>query len=387
MATRFDAAVVGGGPAGLTAACLLAASGARTALMAGPEPGADPRTVALMQPALEVLARIGVWPGAIARHCAPLQALRIADDTGALISAPEVVFQAAELGLDAFGWNVPLAELVPVLRARAVETGVEIIAKACTGFGLAGDAVRLELGDGALEARVAIAADGRDSLLRERAGIAVRAWDYDQSAIATSFSHSRPHRGVSTEYHRAGGPFTTVPLPDQRSSLVWMERPARAAALIALDDAAFAAEIQAACHGELGRVFAPGPRRLFAMRGLSAQQLTGPRLILIGETAHTQPPIGAQGLNMSIADAAEAARLIGMAVRQRHDPGGAELLEAYTTARKPDIGLRQAMVDTMNRSLLAGVLPLDAARALGLAALKSFGPLRRQAMRRGLGPA
>ena len=387
MVARYDAAVVGGGPAGLTAVCLLAAAGVRTALVSGDNSAADPRTVALMQPALERLAHIGVWPGLIAAHCAALKTLRIVDDTGALIAAPEVAFQAAELGLDAFGWNVPLAVLVPALQVRAAELGVDIFPQACLGFGTAGEAVRLDLSETTLEAQVVIAADGRDSQLRERAGIAIKAWDYDQSAIATSFSHSRPHRNISTEYHRPGGPFTTVPLPGQRSSLVWMDRPARAAALMALDDAAFAAEIQACCHGELGLVTEPGPRRLFAMRGLLAEQFTGPRLILIGETAHAQPPIGAQGLNMSIADAGEAARLIGAAIREGRDPGGEDMLAAYASARKPDIGLRQAIVDSMNRSLLAGLLPLDAARALSLAGLKAFAPLRRLAMRRGLGPA
>ena len=90
---------------------------------------------------------------------------------------------------------------------------------------------------------------------------------------------------------------------------------------------------------------------------------------------------------MSIADAGEAAKLIGAAIREGRDPGGEDMLAAYASARKPDIGLRQAIVDSMNRSLLAGLLPLDAARALGLAGLKAFAPLRRLAMRRGLGPA
>ncbi|MBL8905553.1 MAG: FAD-dependent monooxygenase, partial [Rhizobiales bacterium] len=207
-------------------------------------------------------------------------------------------------------------------------------------------------------------------------------WSYDQAAIATSFSHSASHRDTSTEYHRPGGPFTTVPLPGLRSGLVWMERPERAAQLMSLGDRDLASEIQLATHGELGLISDIGPRRLFPMRGLKARDLGAARLMLIGEAAHVVPPIGAQGLNMSFRDAAEAYDII---IKFR-DPGAPEAISAYTAARLADIVPRQTAIDLMNRSLLADAALIGGARAAALAAIGGFGPLRRFAMRRGLRP-
>jgi 2-octaprenyl-6-methoxyphenol hydroxylase len=156
----------------------------------------------------------------------------------------------------------------------------------------------------------------------------------------------------------------------------------RAAELMALSDGDLASEIQLATHGGLGRISVIGPRRLFPMRGLKAKELAKGRLILIGEAAHVVPPIGAQGLNMSFRDAAEANDI----VRQFSDPGTHEAISAYRDARAADIIPRQTAIDLMNRSLLADVALVSGARAAALAAIGSFGPLRRFAMRRGLRP-
>ena len=242
---------------------------------------------------------------------------------------------------------------------------------------------KVALDDGRfLSASLVVAADGRNSRIRQAARISVRDWAYDQSAIATSFSHSEPHFNISTEYHKPAGPFTTVPLPGNRSSLVWMERPGRAAELMRLDDEALAAEIQLATHGDMGRIGNIGPRRAFPMHGLLADRLAGNRLILIGEAAHVVPPIGAQGLNMSLRDAAQIADLV-----VRHaDPGSNLALREYEASRRGDIVPRQAAIDLMNRSLLAGALWLDGGRIVGLAAIAAFPPLRQFVMRRGLVP-
>ena len=186
--------------------------------------------MALMQPAIRLLRHIGIWPGNLAASAAPLRRLRLVDDTGSIFSAPEVVFDSKELGHDAFGWNIPLSQLQPILRARAVELGVVLFSADAIGFDAGHEDASLRLSDGAAVcAPLVVAADGRDSKIRQAAGIGVEEWAYEQSAIATSFAHSASHRDTSTEYHRPGGPFTTVPLPGRRSSLVWMERPERAA--------------------------------------------------------------------------------------------------------------------------------------------------------------
>jgi 2-octaprenyl-6-methoxyphenol hydroxylase len=385
ISEQFDVVVAGGGPAGLVAACLIAAHGKRVALVTGAAAaGEDPRTVALMQPAIRLLQHIGIWPGKLADAAAPLRRLKLVDDTGSVISVPEVVFDSTELGQAPFGWNIPLSQLHPILRARADELGVLCVPFDAIGFEAGFEEASVRISDGrTINAPLVLAADGRDSKIRQTAGIGVEEWAYEQSAIATSFAHSAPHRDTSTEYHRSGGPFTTVPLPGRRSSLVWMERPETAAMLMTLGDDALAAEIQLATHGELGRVDEIGPRRLFPMRGLRAKQLTVARLMLIGEAAHVVPPIGAQGLNMSFRDAAEAADIIG----KYSDPGSAEAVAAYAAKREGDIRSRQAVIDLVNRSLLGDMLLLDSGRSAGLLALANFGPLRRFAMRRGLVPA
>ncbi|MBL8895823.1 MAG: FAD-dependent monooxygenase [Rhizobiales bacterium] len=382
---QFDLMVAGGGPAGLAAACLMASRGSKVALVLGnATPGGDPRTVALMQPAIRLLTHIGVWPGLLIEHSAPLKRLRLVDDMKGAVTAPEIIFDSSELGGDEpFGWNIPLAHLIPALHAKAVSLGVALYPVDAVDFVAGPELAVVRLcDDDKLSAPLVLAADGRDSRLRAAAGIAVDAWEYDQSAVATSFSHSASHRDTSTEYHRPGGPFTTVPLPGLRSGLVWMERPERARVLMTLDDARLASEIQLATHGELGRIGAIGPRRLFPMRGLKAREMAVPRLMLVGEAAHVVPPIGAQGLNMSFRDIAEVYDIIG----KFGDLGSKEAIAAYKAARTADIVPRQTAIDLMNRSLLADLTLVNGARAAALAAIGNFGPLRRFAMRRGLQP-
>jgi 2-octaprenyl-6-methoxyphenol hydroxylase len=382
----FEAIVVGGGPAGFAAACLLAKAGVGCAIIAGREQTKDdPRTVALMAPALNILSDLGLWPGALSGISAPLRKLRLVDDTGSLITAPETIFEALELSLDAFGWNIPLAALIGALRDKAAGLDTEIITHNATRVTARSDHVEIETAAHAHHAPVAIAADGRSSIMREAAHLAMRDWTYDQAAIATSFSHSAPHDDISTEYHRPGGPLTTVPLPGNRSSLVWMDRPAEITQFMALSDRDFATEIQLATHGELGRIGGIGPRRSFPMQGLIAESFARNRIMLVGETAHVVPPIGAQGLNMSMRDAVGAAALVACAKAEGSDPGATERLAEYDRQRRADVLPRQSIIDTMNRSLLLGMLPLDAGRAAGLAALRNFAPLRHFVMRRGLG--
>jgi 2-octaprenyl-6-methoxyphenol hydroxylase len=382
-----EAIVVGRGPAGLIAACLLARAGVKTTSIARESTGEDPRTVALMIPSIRLLEQLEIWPGTLRDNAAPLRKLRLVDDTGASIAAPLLNFDAKELGLEAFGWNVPLAKLVPVLHERSISLGAAPLNGEIRELARNGDAFTVSTDSGeTVRAHVLAAADGVQSSLRELGHFAMDRWAYPQTAIATSFAHSLPHRDVSTEYHKVSGPFTTVPLPGKRSSLVWMERPERAAQIMQLPNTELASEIQIATHGNLGLISDTGPRKAFPMQGLMARKLAHDRVMLIGEAAHVVPPIGAQGLNMSFRDAACAADLIADAIRNGSDPGSPSIMQAYDQVRRSDIVPRQAVIGLMNRSLLAGLLPVDGARAVSLAALNTFGPLRRAVMQLGLGP-
>ena len=384
----IDAIVAGSGPSALAVAALLAREGVATTLVGPQADRTDARTVALMQPSIRLLRHLGLWPDRLAGLAQPLRRLRIIDDTGGLVASPTVTFSAAELGLEAFGWNLPVAALTRALRDVCLTSGVACLAHAVESAAIADGTVSVLCGGGTrLSAPVVVAADGRESPVRKSLGIATDEWSYEQSAIATTFGHSIAHDDLSIEHHRPSGPLTTVPLPGDRSGLVWMELPERSDALMALDESRFACELQAATHGQLGRISAIGPRTAFAMRGLIASDFGGPRALLVGEAAHVVPPIGAQGLNMSFRDAATAAELVGEACRRGGDPGSAELVRRYGELRRRDVVPRQGFIHAVNQSLLSSFAPLSAMRALGMAAVDRIGPLRRLAMRQGIEPS
>jgi 2-octaprenyl-6-methoxyphenol hydroxylase len=383
----FDAIVAGAGPSGLVSAALLARDGWATALVGEEANSSDPRTIALMQPSIRLLCHLGVWPGELAVQGEPLRSLRIVDDTGEALSAPTLTFSAGELDLDAFGWNVPVAALTRAL-AEVCSSGVARFMGRLETLVVETGGIRVTCSEGqTLAAPVIVGADGRNSFVRRTLEIATEEWSYDQAALATTFQHSQRHDGLSLEYHRPHGPFTTVPLPGHRSGIVWMERPQRIAELAALEEGEFAAELQAALHGQLGLISDLGTRTVFAIDGLLATQFGGPRTLLVGEAAHCVPPIGAQGLNMSLRDAAMAAELLGDARRAGLDPGGVEVLRHYGEVRRRDVMPRQHIIHAVNRSLLGRSLPFSAFRSLGLTLLDGIAPLRRLVMSEGLEPS
>jgi 2-octaprenyl-6-methoxyphenol hydroxylase len=333
---------------------------------------------------MQLLKFIGVWNDELQSVSAPLKHLHLIDDTGNLITAPTIEFSASEMDLNEFGWNVPLAHLVPILRTRAENLGVTFITGTSLSAATNEDCiiVKTESGEN-YSAKILLAADGADSLLRKSLGITTENWAFDQSAFATSFAHSASHQFISTEYHKSAGPFTTVPLPGSRSSLVWMDRPTRIEALLKLSDAELVTEIQLETKGTLGRISDIGPRKAFPMRGQRATTFAIKRCMVIGEAAHVLPPIGAQGLNLSLRDAAQAADLIIGA----EDPGADKILKEYNTLRRADVLPRQQMVNLMNQSLLSNFPIFGMARAAGLGAIASFAPLRKMAMQQGLAPS
>lgn len=374
-------AVVGAGPVGLAAALVLSDAGYPVALVAPARPPADERTSALLAGSVALLERIGIWAG-IAAAAAPLRTMRIADGTHRLIRAPEVAFHASEIGLDAFGYNIPNAILVEALEA-ALATRPIVRHEAFVEAVAAGEtSVALTLSAGApLSARLVVAADGRRSRVRDSVGIATESWRYDQAALVCNLSHTIAHDDTSTEFHTEAGPFTLVPLPGRRSSLVWVDRPAESERRLALDDARLAAEIEARAQSVLGVMTVDGRRQVFPLSGMNARHFAAHRVVLAGEAAHLFPPIGAQGLNLGYRDVAALAEVLA---GPEDDPGSADVLARYDRARRRDVLSRTAAVDALNRTLLSGFLPVQAVRGAGLFLLDRVPVLRRLAMRQGV---
>jgi len=382
--SKFEVAVIGGGLAGMIAAVALARGGRNVALVAPPSPKEDRRTTALMDQSIRFLDRLTLWEK-LRPAAAPLTSMRIIDGTNRLLRAPTTSFRSAEVGLEAFGYNFPNKALMDVLEAAVAAEGniTRFIVMAET-IGIASEAVTIELSGGEeISADFVIGADGRKSKLRETAGIDVRTWSYPQSAMVLNFAHTLPHQNISTEFHTEHGPFTQVPLPGNRSSLVWVQNPSDATARIELSLAELGNVVEEHMQSILGKVDVEEGVQIWPLSGMMAHRFGKGRIALIGEAAHVFPPIGAQGLNLSLRD---IMALTDLLCARAELPIPSDAGSSFDRKRRVDIMTRTASVDLLNRSLLSGFLPVQMLRAAGLHILSAIPPLRNIVMREGIEP-
>lgn len=389
-----DIVVSGGGVAGLTAAAAFGAAGYSVACV-DPQPpvmdrqsdGADLRTTAFLQPSVRVLTDAGLWDR-LRPYATPLQIMRIVD-AGGEVPEPRVThdFDAADISDQPFGWNLPnwllrremVAHLatMPNVDFRAGVGSARLTARQTEAL--------VTLTDGeTLRARLLIAADGRASPMRQAVGIDVKTTRYGQKALAFAVMHRIPHNNVSTEVHRSGGPFTLVPLPDHEgqpcSAVVWMETGPEVARLLALPEDVFEAEMNMRSCQVLGPLTLASRLTTWPIISQIADQFYGERTALVAEAAHVVPPIGAQGLNMSLGDIGTL-----LAVSTPETLGDADSLRAYNRRRWPEVRARIAGVDLLNRASMVNGQALRDARATALNALYSSAPVRKTLMQLGMG--
>ena len=393
---QTDILISGGGVAGLTAAAAFGSAGF-SVIIVEPNPpitdadsdGADLRTTAFLQPAVAVLRSAGLWDRLAPQACA-LQIMRIVDAGGPTpVARMTKDFDAADISDQPFGWNLPNWLLRREMVGRLAELpNVTFLPGVATTTLLVRDArAFVSLSNGtSVAARLVVAADGRASTMRGGAGIAVKTRQYGQKAVTFAVTHPVPHDNISTETHRSGGPFTLVPLPDRGglpcSAVVWMETGPEAQRLAALPDDAFEAEASArSCH-VLGPLTLASRRSVWPIISQIADRMAGDRVALMAEAAHVMPPIGAQGLNMSLTDLAV---LLELAKADPAGLGGPEMLQAYHRRRYLDIRTRVMGVDALNRASMAQSQGMRDVRAAGLAALYAATPVRRALMKAGLG--
>lgn len=382
-----DVLIGGAGAPGLALALLLGHLGLDV-VVADPAPPhplhnihPDGRTAALMAGSVHILKATGGWDEC-AKYGAALETLRIVE------GKTKADFRAGDIGLPYFGVNMPNNILRAALAERIDRTGnIEIHPAGINHFAIDDFGITVTLTDSStFRARLLVGADGRNSITRKMAGISVTERHYGQQAITCLIRHSKPHNHVSAEFHRPGGPFTLVPMPGNMSSVVWVEYDDDADTFMKMRRNDFERALQDRTENMLGHITLETPPESWPLKGLLAASLIAPRIALIAEAAHVVHPLGAQGLNLSLRDAAVLAEEIADAARSGLDTGSHTLLNRYQFRRRADIMTRSLGTDGLTRMVSNDISLLRTLRRAGLKTVEMLEPLRRFAMHEGVTP-
>lgn len=395
---QVDVCVVGAGPVGGTLACLLAERGAAVAIVdhaALPpmeHPDFDGRAYAIAAGSRRVLEQAGLWER-LPFPAGPIRDIRVSDGKVGRPASPLFLhFDSAEVEAEAFGWMVEARSLRMAINARMAELdSLAVFAPATPRVTRTDDGAVVTLDSGeTIEARLVIAAEGRNSPLRSQAGIRVTRLPYGQTGIVCAIAHERPHHGTALEHFLPAGPFAQLPMAATEgaanlSALVWTEREAQATRLMALDDAAFTREAARRLGPHLGAIRLLGRRWSYPLSALLADCWVDTRLALVGDAAHGIHPIAGQGLNLGFRDIQALGDLVAEAVATGEDPGGPALLRRYQAARRPDTLLMFAATDALDRLFSTNNPLVRAARDIGLASVQRMPRLKRLFMRTAMG--
>jgi 2-octaprenyl-6-methoxyphenol hydroxylase len=393
MELQTDILVIGGGLVGGPLACLLAEAGFSVVVVDGEDPARavapsfDGRASAVALGAQRVLAGAGLWP-AITPFAAPIKQIRVSEGASPMF----LHYDHREVGDEPFGWIVENRAIRGAIGARfAALPGLTALAPVrVVGLERSAGAASATLSDGRrVTARLAVAADGRGSPTRADAGIAVTRWGYGQTAIVCTVRHSLPHHDTAQEHFLPAGPFAILPLtggaPGGRSSVVWMEKTALVAPILAQDDSGFHRELAVRFGPYLGDIAIEGDRFAFPVVLQFAHLYRARRLALIGDAAHAMHPVAGQGMNMGLRDVAALAEVVVDARRLGLDPGSDAGLARYGRWRRFDNLLMMGLTDGLVRLFSNDVAPLRLARNLGLAAVQRMPAVKRAFMRHAMG--
>lgn len=374
---QFDVVIVGGGPVGMTLALALGQSlrGIRVALidrrpLSVPR---DNRASAIAAGVRRIFEALGVWHD-MEGAAQPISAMRITDSGSGDIARPLFLQFEGDVAP-----GEPFAHMVPNTASSAgllsaMGDMVEIIAPAEIADWSEG---RLTLSDGrVIISPLIVAADGAQSRLRQRAGITTTGHDYGQTGLVATIAHDLPHDGVAYEHFRPAGPFASLPLKGNRSSLVWTETNEAAQVYLAKTPEALADEIEAVMGSSLGAVTLEDKLIGFPLRLQIARAFIGPRLALVGDAAHVIHPIAGQGLNLGLKDVAALAEVVVDAIRLGLDHGSPDVLERYQAWRRFDTASMVAVTDGMNRLFSNDIAPVRAVRDFGLGLVDRAGPVK-----------
>jgi 2-octaprenyl-6-methoxyphenol hydroxylase len=369
----FDVVIAGGGYVGLSLAVALKQGDASlTCAVVDPKPmdtlHKDPRASAIAAAASRMLSQLGIWQQ-IEAEAQPINDMIVTDSKLRDVVRPVfLTFDGEATEGEPFAHMVPNGVMMPALYNAAKDLGVSFFAPgSAETFRTHADHVDLMLEDGnVLQSRLLVAADGVRSKLRDLAGIRTVNWDYGQSGIVTTVKHERPHNGRAEEHFLPAGPFAILPLPGNRSSLVWTERTSDANRLVRSDDFTFELELERRFGHHLGTLELQGPRQAFPLGLKLARDFVKPRFALIGDAAHGIHPIAGQGLNLGFKDVAALAEVLIDARRLGQDPGGFDVLERYQRWRRFDTFQMGVVTDVLNRLFSNDNDVLRAVRDFGL---------------------
>jgi len=388
---RFDLIVVGGGMVGAALARACAGKGWQIAVIEIREPQrtwpageVNLRVSALNRASERILTRLGAWERIQGLGVSPYRDMHVWDAVG----GGSIHFDSADLGQPDLGHIVENRVTQLALWDLLEQTAdVTLLCPAGVGeIALGQDATVVHLRDGRrASARLLVGADGRDSLVRDRVGIASHGWAYDQQAIVANVEVERWHQETAWQRFLPTGPLAFLPLRDGRCAVVWSVAEPRAGEFLQLEEPEFRSALEDAYEHRLGAIGRIGLRAAFPSRLQHAEHYVLPRLALIGDAAHAIHPLAGQGVNLGLLDAAALAAALDEARERDRDIGGLWALRRYERARRGENMLMLAAMDGFKRLFGNRTLPVAAARSAGLVAVDRMPPLKHLFMRQALG--